>query len=65
MRRAAKIHIDPGMEYKDQFIKHFKDTFQLIFDAIDVPNMSLFNMIGHLNTLKIAIDANLVQIADH
>lgn len=62
MKRAAKIHIDPGMESKDQFIKHFADTFQLIFDAIDVPKMSLFNVISHLKILKVAINAKLVQI---
>lgn len=62
MRRAEKAYIDPGMESKEQFIKHFEDTFQLVFDAIDVPNMSLFEVIGHLKARKIPIDAKLVQI---
>ncbi|MEW6110305.1 MAG: hypothetical protein AB1632_14230, partial [Nitrospirota bacterium] len=62
MKRASKIHIDPGMESKNQFIKHVEDIFQLAYDAIDVPKMSLFAVVSHLKSLNISIDAKLIQI---
>ena len=62
MKRSRKAHIDPNMESIDQFKKHFDDIFQTAYNAIDVPSMSLFEVICNLKESKIPIDAKLVQI---
>lgn len=62
MKRANKIYIDPKMDSKNQFIEHIDSIFDKIYDLIDLPNMSLFQIINKIRDLKIAVDSKLVQI---
>jgi hypothetical protein len=62
MKRALKININPKVESKDQFNTHFNNTFDAIYDAIDVPNISLFQIVGKIKSLKFTTDSKLVQI---
>ena len=62
MKKAYKLNLNPKMESKDQFHKHFEKTFDAIYDAIDVPLASLFQVIERIKSFKFAIDSKLVQI---
>ncbi len=62
MRRALKLNIDPKMESKDQFYKHLDKSFDDIFDAIDVPHLSLFQVVDRVKSFKFLVDSKLVQI---
>lgn len=62
MRKAFKLNFDPKMESKDQFNKHFDGIFDSIYDAIDVPHLSLFQIVEQIKNFKFAIDSKLVQI---
>ena len=62
MRKALKLNIDPKMESKDQFNKHFDKTFDAIYDAIDIPSLSLFQIVEQIKSFKFVIDSKLVQI---
>lgn len=50
------------MESKDQFNIHINNIFDSIYDAIDVPSMSLFQILGKIKSFKFTTDSKLVQI---
>jgi len=50
------------MESKDQFNKHFNETFDAVYDAIDIPYLSLFQIVEQIKNFKFVIDSKLVQI---
>ena len=62
MRKAYKLNVDPKMESKDQFNNHFDKTFDAIYDAIDIPSLSLFQIVEQVKNFKFVIDSKLVQI---
>ena len=62
MKRALKVNISPKLKSKDQFTKHLNNVFDVIYDAIDVPNLSLFTIIDKIKEFKFAVDSKLVQI---
>ncbi len=62
MRKALKLNIDPKMDSKDQFNRHFDKTFDVIYGAIDVPHLSLFQIVEQIKNFKFVIDSKLVQI---
>ena len=55
MRKAHKLNVDPKIESKDQFNKHFNKTFYAIYDAIDVPHLSLFQIVEQIKNFKFVI----------
>ena len=62
MKRALKVNISPKMKSKDQFTKHLNNVFDVIYDAIDVPNLSLFAIVDKIKEFEFAVDSKLVQI---
>ena len=62
MRKVHKLNIDPRMESKDQFNIHFDKTFDAIYDAINIPSLSLFQIVEQVKNFKFVIDSKLVQI---
>ena len=62
MRKVHKLNIDPRMESKDQFNIHFDKTFDAIYDAINIPSLSLFQIVEQVKSFKFVIDSKLVQI---
>ena len=62
MRKAHKLNVGPKMESKDQFNNHFDKTFDAIYDAIDIPALSLFQIVEQIKNFKFVIDSTLVQI---
>lgn len=62
MKRAKFIHIDPSMEAKDQISIYMSSIFDQIFSLIDVPGLSLYQVINKIKDSGFKIDPNLVQI---
>ena len=62
MKRALKLNSRPKVKSKDQFNKHCNNIFDIIYDAIDVPNLSLFEVVNKLKCFKSVIDSKLLQI---
>lgn len=50
------------MESRHQFNINFDKRYDAIYDAIDVPNMSLLKIVDAIKLFKYFIDSNLVQI---
>lgn len=62
MRLAKKIQINPKMDSKDQINKHFDDIFDAVYDLIDVPNLSLFQVVNKVKDFGGSIDSKVVEI---
>ena len=55
MRKMHKLNVNPKMESKDQFNNHFDKTFDAIYDAIDIPALSLFQIVEQIKNFKFVV----------
>lgn len=50
------------MSSKKDHIENFDQKFDAVFDVIDLPNLSLFEIIENIKSLTFSVDSDLVQI---
>ena len=62
MNTAVDIGFELKMSSKKDYIKNFDQKFDAIFDLIDLPNLSLFEIIEKIKSLTFSFDSDLVQI---
>ncbi len=62
MNTAVNIGSELKMSSKKDYMDNFDQKFDAIFDAIDLPNLSLFEIIENIKSLTFSVDADLVQI---
>ncbi|WP_028318110.1 hypothetical protein, partial [Desulfobulbus elongatus] len=62
MNAAVDIGSELKMSSKKEYIENFHQKFDAIFDVVDLPNLSLFEIIENIKSLTFSIDSDLVQI---
>lgn len=62
MKRKLKVNINPKVESKHQFTKHLNNVFDAVYKAIDVPHLSLFQIVNKIRDFEFVSDSKLVQI---
>jgi hypothetical protein len=62
MNTAVDIGFELKMSSKKEYIENFDQKFDAIFDLIDLPNLSLFEIIEKIKSLTFSVDSDLVQI---
>lgn len=62
MEAAVSIEFGLKMSTKDAYNDTFENKFDIVFDLIDVPNLSLFQIIEQVKDLPFNVDSDLVQI---
>jgi hypothetical protein len=62
MEAAVSIEFGLRMSAKEEYNDRFNKKFDVIFDLIDVPNCSLFQIIERVKNLSFNVDPDLVQI---
>ena len=62
MNTAVDIGIELKMSSKKDYTDRFDQKFDAIFDVIDLPNLSLFEIIENIKSLDFSVDPELVQI---
>ena len=62
MNTATNIEFTLKMSAKNDYISDFDQKFDIIFDSIDLPALSLFQIIEKLKSLSVSVDPKLVQI---
>ena len=50
------------MSSEKDYIENFDQKFDAVFDVIDLPNLSLFEIIENIKSLTFSVDSDLVQI---
>lgn len=61
MKYARNRKFEPKMSAKDEFLKGFNESFDTIYDAIDMPSMSLLQVIDRVKQFEFKVDSRLVQ----
>lgn len=62
MNTAIDIGFGLRMSSKNDYIDNFDQKFDVIFDLIDLPNISLFEIVEKIKSLKFSVDPELVRI---
>lgn len=62
MKLARLSFVNPRVESKDQISKYMDSIFDQLYDLIDVPNLSLFQVINRIGEYRLKIDPHIVQI---
>ena len=62
MNTAVNIGLELKMSSKKEYIENFDQKLDAIFDVIDLPNLSLFEIIENIKSLTFSVDSDLVQI---
>lgn len=62
MEAAVSIEFELKMSSKDAYSDTFENKFDIVFDLIDVPKCSLFQVIERVKDLSFNVDLDLVQI---
>ena len=62
MNTAVDIGIELKMSSKKDYTDRFDQKFDAVFDVIDLPNLSLFEIIENIKSLDFSVDPELVQI---
>ena len=62
MNTAIDIGLELKMSSKKDYIENFDQKFDAVFDVIDLPNLSLFEIIENIKSLTFSVDSDLVQI---
>ena len=62
MEPAVSIEFGLKMSTRDAYNDAFNEKFYVVFDLIDVPNCSLFQIIERVKDLAFNVDPDLVQI---
>ena len=62
MNTAVDIGIEIKMSSKKDYTDRFDQKFDAIFDVIDLPNLSLFEIIENIKSFDFSVDPELVQI---
>jgi len=61
MGYARNRFFEPKMTAKDDFLKNVNDTFDAVYDAIDLPSMSIMQIIDRIKQFKFRVDSRIVQ----
>ena len=62
MNTAVDIGIELKMSSKKDYTDRFDQKFDAVFDVIDLPNLSLFEIIENVKSLDFSVDPELIQI---
>lgn len=62
MKLAKFVNLNPKMESKNLISQYMDSIFDQIYDLVDVPNLSLFQVINKISEAGFKIDSRLVQI---
>ena len=62
MNTAVDIGFELKMSSRKDYIENFDQKFDAIFDVIDLPHLSLFEIIENIKSLKFSVDSYIVQI---
>ena len=62
MNTAVDIVIELKMSSKKDYTDRFDQKFDAVFDVIDLPNLSLFEIIENVKSLDFSVDPELIQI---
>ncbi|WP_319586062.1 hypothetical protein [uncultured Desulfobulbus sp.] len=62
MNTAVDIGFELKMSSKKDYIENFYQKFDAVFDVIDLPNLSLFEIIEKIKSLTFSVDSYLAQI---
>ena len=61
MNTAVDIGIELKMSSKKDYTDRFDQKFEAVFDVIDLPNLSLFEIIENVKSLDFSVDPELVS----
>ena len=62
MNTAIDIEFNVKMSSKKVCTENFDQKFDIVFDIIDLPNLSLFEIIGKIKSLTFSVNSDMVQI---
>lgn len=62
MKRSKFALIEPSMDSKDQFEIYMSSVFDQVFSLVDVPALSLYQVVNKIKESGLKIDSKLVQI---
>ena len=62
MNTVIDIGLELKMSSKKDYIENFDQKFDAVFDVIDLPNLSLFEIIENIKSLTFSVDSYIVQI---
>ena len=61
MKYARKRFFEPEMSAKDDFLKNLNESFSAVYSAIDLPKMSLLQVIDRIKQFDFKVDSRMVQ----
>jgi len=62
MGTAIDIELGLKMFSRDDCMLNFDQKFDVVFDVIDLPDLSLFEIIERVKSLPFSVDSDVVQI---
>lgn len=62
MKRSRLSKVGPAVESKEQIFSHVDSTFDHLFSLIDVPNLSLYQVVSKVKDSGLKADPKVIQI---
>jgi len=62
MDTAVDIGFELKMSSKKDYMDNFDQKLDIVFDLVDLPNLSLFEIVENIKALTFSVDSDLVQI---